>query len=121
MTIAEAIAAADALRPGNPYSEAQKRAWLMMLDGRIRLEVQQGDPQTVPVYPAPEEGTASPTLLVPEPFSEIYPAYLESRIDFADLEWEAYSVSARNYNALYDGYAKWYLRGHRPAGGTVTY
>lgn len=120
MTIAEAIARADTLRPGNPYSEAQKRAWLAALDGRIWLEVHQGDQDEMPVYPETEEGT-SPALLVHAPFDELYPAYLESQIDFADLEWEAYSVSARSYNALYDGYAKWYLRQHRPAGGAVIY
>ena len=122
MTMTEAIAAADALRPGNPYSEAQKRTWLSALDGRIWLEVQQNSPEELPAYPVPGEGeTDTRALLVPAPFEELYPAYLVSKIDFADMEWEAYGVSVRNYNTLFDGYAKWYLRQHRPAGAPVIY
>ncbi len=122
MTVTEAIAAGDAMRPGNPYSAAQKRAWLTALDGRIWLEVQQKSPDELPVYPAPGAGeTETTALLAPPPYDLLYPAYLAAQVDLADMEWEAYSVSARAYNALFEDYAKYWLRGHRPAGRPVVY
>ena len=121
MTVTEAIAQANALRPGNPYTDAQKRAWLTALDGRIWLEVQQGDPDGAPVYPVPAEGEEEPELLAPAPYDRLYPAWLIAQVDFADLEWEAYAVSARVYNGLFEDYAKYWLRQHRPAGRPVIY
>ena len=122
MTATEAIAAGDALRPGNPYSAAQKRAWLGALDGRIWLEVRQESPDELPNYPAPGQGeTETKALLVPAPYDLLYPAYLAAQVDLADMEWEAYSVSARAYNVLFEDYAKYWLREHRPAGRKVVY
>ena len=119
MTATEAIAALDALRPGNPYSAGQKRAWLAALDGRIWLEVMQKSPDELPAYPAPAEGETETALLVPAPYDLLYPACLAAQVDLADMEWEAYSVSARAYNALFEDYAKYWLRTHRPAGGAA--
>ena len=57
MTTAQAIAAADALRPANPYTAEQKTGWLSALDGRLHLGVVCGAPEDAPCYTAGAEET----------------------------------------------------------------
>ena len=55
-------------------------------------------------------------LLVPEPFDEIYPLWLEARIDYANGEYDKYNNSILMYNAAYDAYANYYNRNNMPLG-----
>ncbi len=116
MTITQAIAGVDALRPANPYTAAQKTAWLNSLDGRLYLGVVCGAEEGTPVY---TEAEGNVELLVPPPFDGLYPVYLAAQIDFADTEWDAYAASSRMFNELCGEYARYYLRKNRPASSRV--
>ena len=116
MTISQAIAQANALRPGNPYTDAQKIAWLSSLDGRLYLGVVCGDESDLPAY---SESQATAELLVSPPYDGMYPVYLAAQIDFADAEWDAYSASSRMFNDLCGEYARYYIRKNRPASSRV--
>jgi len=114
MTIKQAIDAADALRPANPYSAAVKAGWLSTLDGVLHLSVICGEAAGCPKY---ADDTAE--LLVPAPFDELYPTYLAAKIDFCDGEWESYHQTMQMYNMQEAEFARDYIRRNRPASNAV--
>lgn len=109
MTVNEAIAAADEMRP-NTFEENKKAEWLSRLDGKIALEVHQE--KTVPCYEYSKDGNRE--LTVGEPHCEIYPLYLAAMIDFYNQDIESYENTMALFNAEYDIYAKWYIRNNMP-------
>jgi len=92
MTCAEAITAADALRP-NQYPAEQKLRWLGELDAKLLNELRPLDP-TLPEA-VPETLTLSDTLLAPFPYAgELYTTWLFTRIDYHNGEIARYNQSA---------------------------
>ena len=115
MTIDEAIIRADRLRP-NPYTREEKIGWLSALDGMIVeevLKIHQGALENFSGYgPEVDGGTV---LLAQAPYDEdLYPAYLESRMDRESGETARYNVSASLFNGAYLTYLDWYNRTHTP-------
>lgn len=116
MTISEAIAMVDKLKP-NQYDDAQKVAWLSQLDGKIFLELFKTHED-----PAAEEFTGyaadvdtSTKLLVEFPFAQdVYNYYLQSMIDRENGEIAKFNQSAALFNESYNSYAGWYNRNHTP-------
>ena len=119
MTIQEALARCDGQKP-NAYSEAEKIRWLSDLDGLVLQEIirthenKDGIGAEYAGYDPEEAGIQSQTLLIPEPYSDVYIKYLFAQIDFANAEFARYNNSAMLYNTAYQAYANFYNRTHLP-------
>ena len=119
MTILEALAQADSLRP-NEVSDAVKLAWLSALDGQLSTELlaAYGDsPASFAGY-GPDTELQTTTLLAPWPYDELYPRYLVMRLDLEHGELDRYNNSAAVFNRLWQSYAANYVRTHLPANVT---
>ena len=106
MTINEAIANADALRP-NTISNEQKAAWVMDLDGQLAEMM---------AVPAPERNwpEEDAELLIPAPYEEIYQLYLIGKIDFYNQDMNLYANDTEAYEAALREARAWWRRNHRP-------
>ena len=116
MTIQEAIALCDELRP-NHYPEEMKIRWLSKLDGRIFRELLQTHADCpVDRFDGYNATTAEDTvLLVPAPYDEdVYNYFLQAQIDKENGETTRYNQSITMYNAAYRAYANAYHRDHMP-------
>lgn len=119
MTLDEAIARCDALKP-NQYSPDEKIQWLSTLDGMIWHEIlavhEAAEGETLPAAFAGYTGETdrATVLLAAEPYSDLYPKYLAAQIDFCNAEFGRFNNSAALFNSVYDDYSRWYNRTHAP-------
>ena len=116
MTIAEALAGIDALKP-NQFTEAQKLGWLNELDGMVRIELVQTHEQPAgqPDWEPYDSDTPQTTeLLVPFPYDQIYLYWLAAKIDYFNLEYDKYANDSQLYNNAYQTYSDYYTRTHMP-------
>ncbi len=115
MTISEAIAMVDRLKP-NQYPVSQKVMWLSRLDGKIFLEListHEGGAESFEGYT--DETDKETQLLVDAPYcDDIYNYYLQSMIDRENGEIAKYNQSGTLFNASYLDYANYYNRMHLP-------
>lgn len=117
MTIMEAITRIDAIKP-NTYRQPEKISWLSTVDGIIMreiIETHEGD-STVEFNGYTENTPLTQELLVPDPYSELYLYYLESKIDYWNGETKRFNNSAEMFNKAFSDYAKYYNRTHMPKG-----
>lgn len=85
---------------------------LSRLESMVSEEVQGCG--TVVLLPGVDEET---TLLVKPPYDGMYLHYLCAKIDQAMQEYDSANTEMTVFSGLYDEYAKWYRRKHRPCGG----
>lgn len=116
MTITEAIARIDSLKP-NRFSEIEKIRWLSELDGKIKIEVidthEGGD--KVSFVPYDENTKANTTsLLIPAPHDNIYILWLETKIDYYNAEYQRYNNSSIAFNTAYMDFLRSYNKEHMP-------
>lgn len=114
MTINEAIARVDDLRP-NTMSTSEKIRLLARLDGKIKAEIidaHEGS-ETVMIEPYTDEDL-SRELLVPFPYDDLYVHYLDAYISYALGEFKRYNSAILLYNAGYHDFAAYYRRTHMP-------
>lgn len=115
MTISEAIAKVDALKP-NTYKPEEKVSWLSTLDWMIKREIL----DVSAVNPSEDFNgydcnTPLDTVLIAQaPYDELYIRYLEAQIDYYNGELTRYANSMSMFNSLYNGYTKWYGRNNPP-------
>ncbi len=113
MTLQEAIAMADELKP-NAFSTQTKVAWINALEGRIALSVflmSEEDTEQLH-YSTDDLDTA---LLVKPPYDDIYELWLEAKIDYANGEYDKYQNTMAEYNAHYGEFVRWFAEKYRPA------
>ena len=112
MTLSDAIARTDALRP-NSFTRRQKLDWLSALDGAVMAEL----------INTHEGGESAPDtrLLVPPPYEEVYLRYLEAQMDYANGEFDRFNNSNAMYAAAWTAFANYYNRTHMPRGGKKKY
>ena len=101
----------------NRFSTATKVEWLTLLDGKILEEVinahedadeMESDlPYTVADY-------ATQDLLVPDPYSDFYPLYLQAQIQLSNGDTARYNQSVALYNNAYQTWQDAYNRAHMP-------
>lgn len=123
MTIAEAINRVDALKP-NQYPLEDKVYWLSQLDGQIYEEIiktHEDSPITEFTGYNNETDTTAQELLVPAPYNDIYPLWLEARIDYSNAEYGKYNNSITMFNVAYSNYASYYNRTHMPVQKPIRY
>ena len=124
MTVTEAIALVDALKP-NQIERERKIEWLSRLDQWIFDEVitpREKDENTpdsfTPYGPEYIEGNLTPDpgtreLLIPSPYDETYRFYLEMQIDLANLEMDKCTNSMSLYQNARGQFMRAYNRTHR--------
>ena len=88
MTVGEALARAEELRPGCQIIARTRQRWLVELDGMLREKFFKNCPEgsydAVGVDRAGNDQLAEDAeLLAPAPFDALYPHYLCARIDAA--------------------------------------
>ena len=102
MTINQAIAAADAMRP-NAYSAEDKRVWVNQVERQLQ-EFTGADYTFYTVDDMDKE------LLLPEAWSDIYVLYIASMCDFWEQDTAKYNASAALYNSRLTEYKQEYRR-----------
>ena len=104
MTLGEAIARADELCP-NAFSRSRKVEWLSQAEGLLGCEMP-GLPEVRYDDRTPEDTV----LLAPEPWDRLYIHWLESRMDYANGEYEKYNNSNAMYTAELRGFRNYRTR-----------
>ena len=117
MTIAEAIAHVDRLKP-NQYSKTTKINWLSKLDGQIFTEIikthENSPVETFTGYDE-EMQDQNINLLVPYPYDEdIYNYYLQAQIDKENGEIAKYNQSKIMYSNALKAFQNWYNQTNMP-------
>ena len=119
MTIDQALHTVDELCP-NQIERARKIAWLDTIDRQIfrdviaRHERNAEDAEIPAAFAGYDQDTDADTeLLAKAPYDEIYRFYLETQINFANREIEAYNESAALYGAAWGNFAREYHRTHK--------
>lgn len=120
MTIHEAIARVDAVKP-NRFKEAQKIAWLGNLEGQIfnELVLTHECPNPIRRIVFDENMDTDQQLIVPHPYDEVYILYLQSQIDLNNMEIAKYNNSKTLYNNAYQTLVDYWNRSYMPVGAVT--
>ena len=116
MTIQEALDTTDELKP-NMMSPRLKMKFLteieQLIHGEIVLRHEHTEAQHArPVYT--EETDPQTVLLVPDPYSDVYPKYLLTQIDRQNQEDARYNVDRALFENAYETMSDWWTREHMP-------
>ena len=105
MTIREVIDFVDEVKP-NAFSNKVKVKWLEQLDGHIAAEELCMNPADLEKlrYSADEMDVQ---LLIDRPYDDLYPLWLEAKIDFANGEYGKYQNTMQAYNSHYGCFVVW--------------
>ena len=117
MTIAQAIESIDALMH-NTYTQEQKVSWLSTLDAMVKEQLPDTheDPPEVIFTGYGPDTPLDTVLLVPEPYDQIYPLWLEAKIHYHNGEYGKYNQALQQYQAVLDAYRNHYHGTHMPKG-----
>lgn len=112
MTIMEAIAGADAIKP-NQIDKVLKIKWLSELDGRLNNEIfdSYGKGEAFTGYT--EKGSRNQILLVPEPYDSLYIDWLVWHIEETYNEQSNANNTLAMFNNTLDSFKRWYIRTHQ--------
>lgn len=123
MKIVEAITRIDGWKH-NTYTQADKVAWLSMLDGKVKslvIDTHEGG-EDVSFTPYDATTDLNTELLIGAPYAEeLYMRWLEAQIDYYNGEFDKYNNSIETFNAVYADYANYYNRTHMPKGQKFKY
>ena len=115
ITIQQAIDHIDALKP-NMFPVEKKVQWLSDVDSMVFSEIY----ATHVASPVAEfhgyadDVDTSLTLLVPEPYTDIYRNYLAMQMDLATAESTKYTQDMLLFNASYKVFSDFWRSSHRP-------
>lgn len=119
MTVREAIAQTDSLKP-NKYSIEDKLRWLSEVEfsifDNITLRYRRFPFTQIEPFAELTPDDMDKELTAKFPFSNMYPAYLKMKIDEENQETDRYNASATLYNYYYDEYAKHVNKWKKPVG-----
>lgn len=116
MTIQAAIDRIDVLKP-NMFTAQQKVAWLSELDGMVFREIfltHEGMPAGVTYEGYNEDTQTCTTLLVPEPYTDIYQHYMAVQMDLANAEGNKYAQDTTLFHNAWQTFADFWTRLHMP-------
>ena len=116
MKVKDAIAVVDAVNP-NAFSEETKFQWLRRLEGRLQAEVFLMAPAQIRELDLQYPADMDRELLVDPPYDDLYPLYLEARIDAENGEYNKYADSMTIYNSAYTAFVCWFCQLYDPAEG----
>lgn len=115
MTIKELIKYCDETRP-NQYSNEHKIRWLNEVEAKVvdeivnkieSLEYMMFEPYTY-------EANIDTELILPDQFDDVYIAYIYSKVDFTNAEFERYQTDSALFEAAWNDAAGWARRNYKP-------
>lgn len=117
MTIKQAIDYLDETVP-NMVEDPIKLKWLNDLDTRLYkdLWLSHEGLRDAAFSGYPLDADMETELLVPVPYTDIYPLYMEMMIHAINGETVKYNNAASRYNTVYIGLADWINRAYKPVG-----
>lgn len=117
MTIQEAIAKVDSLKP-NQYKQPEKLEWLNEVDGKIYKELilTHDNPDELSWESYGVNTDVSMELLAKEPYATLYIHYLSAKIDWYNGEYGRYNNEMAAYNEAYQEYANYICRTYGSVG-----
>ena len=116
MNIQEALDFADGLKP-NMMPAQMKIAFLQEIDQLIYKEILLKHEHTEEQEVLPEYDTDTDRgteLLVPDPYSMLYPYWLMSKIDLQNLEMDKYNNDRALFENAYNTMQDWWTRTYMP-------
>lgn len=116
MKIKECLAIIEAIKP-HKFSDSIIVGWLSDLDQQIWAECLSWHKDTG-VDEMPERYDSledlDEDLLVPDPYSELYPTYIGMKIDYAHGEYGRYNNSMVAFNTQMSTFQDWVNRNYLP-------
>lgn len=116
MTIKKALEALDS-SCYNTCSQAQKVAWLSLLDSMVKTQILDlyVPDEGCPAFSGYDETTDLDTeLLVPAPFDEMYLHWLEARVDYGNGEIIRFNNANAMFETVRQRFCDHYHRSHTP-------
>lgn len=115
MKIIDAITQLQAIKP-NQYDDDTIVRWLSDLDGIIYEEVIKWHESEAEIAHGPYDPKTDmdTTLMVSEPYTDVYIKYLSAQVDYYNAELARYNNSMIMYNVALSSFADWYNRKHKP-------
>ena len=117
MTIMEALAEVDELKP-NTVSRETKIRWLGDVDGMVVDQLirthEQPQGTEITFTPYSKETDENTVLMIPHPHSQIYRWYLEAQIHLRNMEMEQYQNMQGFFEKAWMDYKRKYNREHMP-------
>ncbi len=118
MKVKDAIDYANEMKP-NAFSTKTLLGWLNALEGRIAADVFLLSKVEIDQLQLTEEDMGT-TLLVDPPHDDIYPLWLQAKIDEANGEYDKYQNSMQIYNEHYGNFVCWFVNQYEPAQGYLS-
>ena len=115
MTISEAITQLQAVKE-NQYDDETLVRWISDLEGILYEDVVKNHEGSEDIQHGrySVDTDMDTTLMVPEPYSDIYIKYLMAQVDYHNAEMQRYTNSMIMYNVALDAFASWYNRNNMP-------
>ena len=116
MNINEALALADQMKP-NMMTRQVKIGCLQELDQKIYREILLTHEHTAEQEVEPEydiDTSDGTELLVPDPYSSLYPFWIMSRIDILNQELDKYNNDRALFENAYNEMHDWWNRTYMP-------
>lgn len=118
MTVKEAIATADEMRP-NSLESAVKQKWLSDLEHRIYSEIYlTHENEDIPFTDFDSFGNET-VLFAPPPYDELYTLQLCAMLDFYHAEYDRCNNDTKLFDSLYTAFARLWHAQHEPASQQV--
>jgi len=117
MTVKDLMAMVDRLHP-NQFSTDDKLRWLNQIEQTIWQEVIMTHRGPWNEWEMPEYTSASDesTLLAVDPYSRLYPIWMDAQIFRNNKEGVNYQIASENFTDAYRDFQRWYNRTHMPVG-----
>jgi len=116
MKVNELMESVERLHP-NQFTEQDKVRWLNEVEATIYREIvlthEHEDGAEMPVYSCASD---TDVLLAQDPYSRLYPLWMEAQIAWHNHESLKYDAAAQAFNDAYGAFRNWYNRTHMPLG-----
>ena len=107
MKIKNAISETGMMIPDHNVSAELMYIWLARLEGLVRTEIKKEIPVEEILF---GEEDNERELSVPDPYSAVYPMYLQTMIYLYLGEYDRYNYLNSLFSTLWSDYAKYYVR-----------
>ncbi len=93
--------------PDHNVSAELMYIWLSRVEGLVKTEIKKEDPGAGELF---SEFDEEKELSVPDPYSAIYPLYLQTMIYLYLCEYDRYNYLNSLFSSAWSDYAKYYVR-----------
>lgn len=113
-TLQQVITAVDAIQP-NPYTNAQKMAWLNEAMAMVQTDVWLVNAYNVFQFSSYETDYNKDLPPVPPAYAMLWQSWLKAKIHAANEENDLYANAAAMFNEAYGAYVRWFARTYEPS------